>query len=64
MNIFINLLHTFFVFVYIISFDGLLFGRLPAVAFNKFVYLTVLEKTIKKLALFLGKIYPLEALPT
>lgn len=66
LNIFINLLHTFFVFVYIISFNGLLFGRLPAVAFNKFVYLidNSGKNNKKPVALFLGKIYPLKALPT
>lgn len=41
LNIFINSLHTVFVFVYIISFDVFLFERLPAVGFNKFVYLTI-----------------------
>lgn len=59
LNIFINLLHTFFVFVYIISFDGLLFGRLPAVAFNKFVYLIDSSgKNNKKTGFILGQDLP------
>lgn len=60
LNIFINLLHTFLSLMSTLFFSfDVLFGRLSAVGFNKFVYLIIDISARKKKWLYSGgKIYP------